>query len=74
MERNFFRRIETCFPIEDKRLKERIIKQGLMHHLADNTQAWLLQIDGSYRRANPGNAKPRAAQEMLLEELSGSAS
>ncbi|MGH8627443.1 MAG: polyphosphate kinase 1, partial [Gammaproteobacteria bacterium] len=74
MERNFFRRIETCFPIEDKRLKERIIKQGLMHYLADNTQAWLLQIDGSYRRANPGNAKPRAAQEMLLEELSGSAS
>lgn len=74
MERNFFRRIETCFPIEDKRLKERLIKQGLMHYLADNTQAWLLQIDGSYRRANPGNAKPRAAQEMLLEELSGSAS
>ncbi|MGH8657333.1 MAG: polyphosphate kinase 1 [Gammaproteobacteria bacterium] len=72
MARNFFRRIETCFPVEDKRLKERLLKQGLMHYLGDNTQAWLLQSEGSYRRASPGNAKPRAAQEILLEELSES--
>lgn len=69
MERNFFRRVETCFPIDDKRLKQRILKEGLMTYLADNTQAWILQPDGSYKRCVPGNAKPRAAQDEILAEL-----
>ncbi len=71
MIRNFFRRIEICFPIENQRLKDRVVKQGLMLYLLDNTQAWILQPDGSYRRAAPGNAKPRTAQEQLLEEICG---
>jgi polyphosphate kinase len=71
MSRNFFHRIETCFPIEDKRLKHRVIEEGLMIYLADNTQAWILQSDGTYKRATPGNHKPRSAQSSLLEELAG---
>ncbi|QKT02942.1 polyphosphate kinase 1 [Ectothiorhodospiraceae bacterium 2226] len=69
MERNFFRRVETTFPIEDPPLAKRVVEQGLMSYLADNTQAWLLQSDGSYRRVKPGNQKPRAAQLLLLEAL-----
>jgi polyphosphate kinase len=71
MDRNFFRRIETCFPIEDKRLKRRVIEEGLLVCLADNTQAWILQEDGSYKRCTPGSSKPRSSQLGLLEELAG---
>ncbi len=70
MGRNFFRRVETCFPVEDKRLKQRILKEGLMKYLSDNTQAWVLQSDGSYKRLTHGNAKPRSAQNEILGTLS----
>jgi polyphosphate kinase len=69
MDRNFFRRIETCFPIEKKNLYQRVYKQGLIHYLNDNTQAWLLQSDGSYKKSSPGKNTPKSAQEILLEEL-----
>jgi polyphosphate kinase len=69
MERNFFRRIEICFPIEDKRFKRRMIKEGLESYLTDNTYAWILQSDGTYKRSTPGNHKPRSAQTILLETL-----
>jgi polyphosphate kinase len=71
MGRNFFSRVETCFPIDDKRLKQRIWKEGLMTYLGDNTQAWILQSDGSYKQCTPGNAKPpRSAQDEILAALS----
>jgi len=35
--------------------------------LSDNTQAWTLQPDGSYKHSTPGNANPRSAQSTLLE-------
>ncbi len=67
MQRNLFYRIETCFPIEEKRPRAKIIRFGLLNYLSDNTQAWLLQSDGSYRKAKPGNAKPKSAQQTLLD-------
>jgi len=71
MDRNFFRRVETCFPIEDGRIKKKLLKDGLLNYLADNTQSWILQQDGSYKRSTPGNSKPRSAQAMLLEHYTG---
>jgi polyphosphate kinase len=71
MDRNFFRRVETCFPIEDGRIKKKVLKDGLLNYLADNTQSWILQQDGSYKRSTPGNSKPRSAQAMLLEHYTG---
>lgn len=68
MERNLFKRVESCFPIETKKLKERVI-HDLELYLKDNTQAWLLQQDGSYLRAQPGEAEPFSAQQALLAEL-----
>lgn len=69
MNRNFFNRVETCFPIEERKLKDQIIKEGLMTYLNDNVQAWLLQSDGSYKKLLPGNQKPKSAQLILLEKL-----
>jgi polyphosphate kinase len=74
MERNLFSRVEVCFPILDPLLRERVLKEGLLPYLSDNTQSWLLQSDGTYKRSKPGNAKPRIAQNTLLEKLSESAS
>jgi polyphosphate kinase len=67
MQRNFFHRVETCFPIEEKRPKDQIIKYGLFNYLSDNSQAWILQSDGSYRKAKPGGSKLRSAQEYCLD-------
>jgi polyphosphate kinase len=69
MNRNFFRRVEACFPIEDEKLRDRVLRESLTYYLSDNTQAWVLQHDGSYKRVKPGNQKPRSAQAMLLQEL-----
>jgi polyphosphate kinase len=69
--RNFFRRFEVAFPIEDPRLKARVITESLAMSLADNVQSWSLQSDGSYKRLRPGKEKPRSAQEVLLSTLGG---
>lgn len=71
MGRNFFNRVETCFPVEDKRLRRRVIEEGLTSLLRDNTHAWLLQSDGTWRRSSPGKLTPHSAQEALLRELCG---
>jgi len=56
MPRNFFRRIEISFPIEDPALWTRLITEVLGVSLADTAKARFLQPDGSYRRASPGNS------------------
>jgi len=71
MDRNLFQRVETCFPIENKKLRDRVIGD-LELYLADNTQAWLLQEDGKYRLAQPGDAEPVSAQLTLLAQMAES--
>ena len=69
MERNLDKRVETCFPVEGKKLITRV-KKELESYLSDNTQAWVLQPDGRYLRLSPsGNANPRNAQAALLDKL-----
>ncbi|MBB5207026.1 polyphosphate kinase 1 [Chiayiivirga flava] len=70
MERNLLRRIETCFPIIDPGLAERVFREELANYLADNQQAWEMQPDGSYVRVAPApNAMPHSAQDALLAQL-----
>ncbi len=71
MARNFFRRVETCYPIENKELADRIACHSLDNYLQDNSQAWLLQPDGSYepQECNGTNEAPLSAQESLLRDL-----
>ncbi|MGI9260464.1 MAG: polyphosphate kinase 1, partial [Woeseiaceae bacterium] len=72
MDRNFFRRNETCFPIKQKPLKERL-RADLELFLDDNTDAWVLQGDGHYERQMPGENEPVSAQRQFLESLSAPA-
>ena len=69
MDRNFFRRIETGFPILNPKLKKRVINEGLKPYLRDNVQAWDMQPDGSYRRRHARRGKAYCAQTELLALL-----
>ncbi len=69
MGRNLYRRLEVAFPVEDARLRARVIAEGLDASLLDNTQAWVLSADGRYKRVRPAGAKPRCAQDQLLRDL-----
>ncbi len=68
MERNMFNRVEVAFPILDKKDRKRIMHE-LGIYLADNTQAWVMNADGSYERLQPGDSEPVSAQTTLLESL-----
>jgi len=68
MERNFFRRIEACFPVLDPKLKRRVIKEGLRPYLADNSQAWDMDGDGEFAIRARRRARS-CAQEALLADL-----
>jgi polyphosphate kinase len=72
MDRNFFRRIELCVPVLDRRLKNRVIREGLRPYLSDNSEAWEMDSDGNYRLRRPRGRLPRSAQEQLLAMLATS--
>jgi polyphosphate kinase len=57
--------------MEEKRLRDRILKNGLINYLGDNIRGWQLRADGTYLRVKPGSARPRDAQQHLLELLGG---
>jgi polyphosphate kinase len=67
MPRNFFRRIEVVFPIEDGNLRERVSGELLATLLADNAKARILHADGTYRLASPkrGTAVRRSQMEFV---------
>ncbi len=69
MPRNFFRRIETVFPVLDQDLKKRLRDEILGICLRDNTKARLMKSDGCYARVRRrANAKPCRAQEWLMQK------
>jgi polyphosphate kinase len=70
MGRNFFGRVEICFPILDKKLKKRVMTEGLRPFLDDNQQAWLMDNTGEYAQRTVRRAKPFSAQQFLLTNLS----
>ncbi len=67
MPRNFDRRVEVMLPIEDERLKRRIVDEILALELADNTKASVLTADGRYERVRPGEDRPVRAQAELIQ-------
>jgi polyphosphate kinase len=74
MPRNLLERVEVLFPIKDPMLKQRIRGEILDAYLADNTQARILQPDGSYvcsgmvrsRSRSPKRGVYFNAQEFLI--------
>jgi polyphosphate kinase len=74
MPRNFFRRIETVFPIEDPALRRRILEQVLAVQLADNVKASVLNSDGRYERVPRAKGEPsRSSQEDFMALALGEA-
>lgn len=67
MDRNFFRRVETCFPVAYGPLYDRVQRE-LALYLADNNNAWLLASDGHYEQAQPaGDEDTLTVQKRLME-------
>jgi polyphosphate kinase len=69
MDRNFFRRIELAFPVLDRKLKRRVIAEGLRTYLADNQQAWDMDAHGKYHHRRASRSKPHSAQAELIDLL-----
>src|SRR5688500_2697292 len=69
MDRNFFRRIELCFPVLDAALKRRVIREGLQAYLDDNGQAWVMDTEGGYEKLKLRRGRRRSAQAELLFTL-----
>lgn len=69
MPRNFYRRIEIAFPVENPRLRERIINEILPVVLADNVKARTLGHDGVYQRWAPAAGDPSVRSQMVFQEL-----
>lgn len=67
MGRNLFSRVETCFPIFDAKIKQRILKHGLLNYLQDNQNAWQLQGNGTWHKVQPaaGEAAHNAQQYLI---------
>ncbi len=68
MDRNFFRRVEVCWPIRDPALRDRITDE-LEVYLKDGQQAWILQSDGSYTPLQDREPDAYSAQQTLLNRL-----
>jgi polyphosphate kinase len=67
MPRNFVRRIEVMFPIDDETLRGRILKEILATQLADNVRARVLLPDGTYQRVVPDKDAQRVrSQERFI--------
>jgi polyphosphate kinase len=71
MDRNFFGRIEVCFPVLEPRLRQRVIREGLKPFLERNIAAWDMTADGQYKRHKGVRRKSANPQSLLLEMLAG---
>jgi polyphosphate kinase len=69
MDRNFFRRIEVCFPVVEPRLKKRVFREGLKPFLARNIAAWEMDGSGKYKFHKGKRGKMADVQTKLLKML-----
>jgi polyphosphate kinase len=53
------------------RLKKRVIQQGLIEHLRDNTSAWMMDSQGRYLRKRSRGGRRRVSQLRLLAQMTG---
>ncbi|MCF7669453.1 MAG: polyphosphate kinase 1 [Verrucomicrobia bacterium] len=67
MPRNFFRRIEIAWPVDDGIVKDYIVRQMLDITLADNARARLLMPNGTYTKVkrNAGDPVRRSQKEFI---------
>jgi len=70
MPRNFYRRIELAFPVENPTLRDQIINEVFPSLLNDRVKARGLQPNGTYRRLKPEGSEPRAQAQWHFREVS----
>jgi polyphosphate kinase len=71
MPRNFFRRVEVVFPVEDEALRHRILDDVLAVQLLDTENARVLRADGAYVPVERTAAQPvLASQDHFLADAS----
>ena len=71
MPRNFERRVEVMFPVEDPELKRRLCDEIMPVYLEDNSRARVLMPDGHYVRSAAWHGEEdRRSQRDLLERIS----
>jgi polyphosphate kinase len=70
MSRNLYRRVEVAFPLENPNHRQRILEEALHKPLRDNSEAWVLQPDGTYVQCTPEGQQEKRSQIELLHELS----
>lgn len=69
MGRNLFSRVESCFPIENKKIKKQIIQDGLLSYLKDNTRAWELDANSQWTLTQPKeNEEKFMTQKYLITQ------
>jgi polyphosphate kinase len=69
MPRNFVRRVEVMFPIEDEALRTRLVDEILAVSLADNVKARQLLPDGSYERIKPPSEQAAVRSQQRFVQL-----
>ncbi len=69
MPRNFDRRVEVVFPVEDEALKTRIIDEILPAYLTDNVKARVLRPDGTYERRRPVGDEPTHQAQLTFRRM-----
>jgi polyphosphate kinase len=69
MGRNLYRRVEVAFPVRDRRLKTRVLSEGISVHLRDNASAWTMDAEGTYTRRRPRGPRTIVSQQALLAKL-----
>lgn len=69
MQRNFYRRIECVFPIEDPALRKRLKEEVLDNYMKDKTFARFLQPDGAYVMTKPGTGERKFSAQAHFEKL-----
>ncbi|MCX7227851.1 MAG: polyphosphate kinase 1 [Burkholderiales bacterium] len=71
MGRNLYRRVEVAFPVRDRRLKARVLSEGIAVHLRDNASAWTMDAEGTYTRRRPRGPRTIVSQQALIAKLAG---
>jgi polyphosphate kinase len=73
MPRNFFRRVEVLFPIEDSRLRRWVTDELLATEVHDLANTRVLQPNGSYLPAKAPSGKPFSAHAHFMAQATNRA-